>query len=54
VREADPDQDSVGGRLVEMSREAGRPQVTSQLRHAMGRATCPGCAEEFDVPDALT
>lgn len=53
VLPADPDDGSVGARLVALSREAGHAVVVSQIQHALGRATCPSCAVVFDIPDAL-
>jgi hypothetical protein len=55
VRPADPPDDgSVAGRLLALSRGAGRSEVATLLRYALGSATCPNCGTAFGLADALT
>lgn len=54
VRPADPDEGSVGGRILELSRGAGRSEVASRPRYALGSAACPSCGTVFNLEDALT
>jgi hypothetical protein len=54
VRPADPDEGSVGGRLLALSRGAGRSEVVTLLRYALGSGACPNCGTTFDLADALT
>ena len=53
VLPADPS-DSLGERMLMLTRRAGRTGVVSKLRHVLGSAVCPACGTAFHVPDTLT
>jgi hypothetical protein len=54
VRPADPEDGSVGGRMLALSWSAGRSEVAARLTYALGTATCPNCRTVFDLQEALT